>query len=262
VNACSLEGTSEVILEIANRGYFRIGTSDTLTLTYSVDEESSVIENIHLGEELLQGDSTTVTFTTGHDFSGAGSYGIQASVLWSKDKNLSNNLLSQTLNVWGIPDVEIEGAGDSVIGDLPVILNATPGFDVYTWQDLSMGSSYEVTEPGLFWVMAIDAHGCADTDSVYVDSETDIEGPVFTSGQVAIYPNPASEKVYIQFEPPVESMVRLELFTMSQSLVLQKEVKHSLITETQLEVQQLIPGTYLLRITSDGIPQHYKVIVE
>ena len=49
---------------------------------------------------------------------------------------------------------------------------------------------------------------------------------------------------------------------MSRSLVLRKELKHALITEAQLEVQHLIPGTYLLRITADGIPHHYKVIVE
>ncbi|MGW8316575.1 MAG: T9SS type A sorting domain-containing protein, partial [Bacteroidales bacterium] len=262
VNACSMDGVSPVTLEITNQGYFRIGTSDTLTFSYSVDGGSSVIEKIQLDRDLLQGESTTVTFTTGHDFSATGSYEIQASALWSKDENLSNNLLTQTVNIWGIPDVEIAGVGDSVITDLPLILNATPGFAAYIWQDLSMGGSYEVTEPGLCWVMATDGHGCTDTDSVYVDSETAVEEPVFTAGQVSIYPNPASERVYLQFEPPVESSVRLELFTMSRSLVLRKEVKHPLITEAQLEVQHLVPGTYLLRITADGVPYHYKVIVE
>jgi hypothetical protein len=89
-----------------------------------------------------------------------------------------------------------------------------------------------------------------------------LKPPAFTAGQVTIYPNPASERVYIQFDPPVESSVRLELFTMSRSLVLRKELEHPLITETQLEVEHLIPGTYLLRIIADDIPYHYKVIVE
>ena len=262
VTSCSLEGVSQVALEISNLGYFRIGTSDTLTLSYSVDGGSSVIEKIQLERDLLQGESATVTFLTGHDFSAIRNYQVQASVLWPKDENLSNNILTGTVNVWGVPDVEIEGVGDTIATNLPLVLNATPGFDTYTWQDLSMGPSHEVTEPGLCWVMAIDAHGCSDTDSVYVDSQTAVERPALAAGQVSIYPNPASERVHIRFDPPVESDLRLELFTMSRSLVLRKELKHALITEAQLEVQHLIPGTYLLRITADGIPHHYKVIVE
>ena len=263
LSSCELEGTSEVSIEIANNGYFRIGTEDTLIISYSVDGVSSVIEEIQLERELLQGDSTTVTFMTGHDFTSLKSYLIKFSLLWSLDENLSNNLLSSTVNVWGYPHVEIEGAEDSILGDLPVTLTASgSGIAAYLWQDLSAGPSHEATAPGHYWVLATDIHGCADTDSVYVDWATSARAPGDLPGQVYIYPNPAGEVLHVALDFEVEKEVRVELYNIANSLIYREDIKSSAVRETQIDVQDLIPGTYLLRITVDQVPHHFKVIVE
>jgi hypothetical protein len=262
-SACDLDGITVVSIEIANNGYFRIGTEDTLTISYSVDGGSSVIEQIQLDRELLQGESATVTFSTGHDFSALGSYDIQFSLLWSLDENLSNNLLGSTVHVWGYPDVEIEGTGDTLISGMPVILNASgTGLATYVWQDLSTGPSYEVTAPGHYWVMSTDLNGCADTDSVYVDSETSVPPAGLGPGKVRIYPNPVSEVLYVELDMEVDKEVRVELYNVANSLIYREDIRSNAVRETRIDVQDLIPGTYLLRITSDEIPHHFKVIVE
>jgi hypothetical protein len=262
-SACDLEGITVVSIEIANNGYFRIGTGDTLTISYSVDGGSSVIEQIQLDRELLQGETATVEFSTGHDFSALGSYDVQFSLLWSLDENLSNNLLSSTVHVWGYPDVEIEGVGDTLITPLPVTLNASgPGLATYMWQDLATGPSHEATVPGLYWVMSTDLNGCADTDSVYVDSETSVPAAGLAPGAVRIYPNPVSEVLYVELDLEVDKEVRVELYSVANSLIYREDVRSNAVRETRIDVQDLIPGTYLLRITADEIPHHFKVIVE
>ena len=261
-SSCSEEGISVVSLEIANNGYFRIGTDDTLTISYSVDGGSSVIENISLESELLQGDSTIVTFFTGHDFSALGSYEIQASLLWTMDGNLSNNLVNSTIHIWGYPVVEIEGVGDTLFSNLPVTLDAGVGHTAYMWQDLSTGSSYEVTEPGLYWVMAMNEYGCTDTDSVQVFNGTAISKMNSLSGQVRIYPNPASDVLYVALEMEQQEEVRIELYSVANSLIYREDIRSSEVKEAHIDVHDLTPGTYLLRITSDEVPHTFKVIVE
>jgi hypothetical protein len=252
-----------VSIEIANNGYFRVGTDETLTISYSVDGASSKNEQVQLERELLQGEYTTISFSTGHDFSVLGSYEIQFSLFWSLDENLSNNLMSTTVHVWGYPDVEIEGVGDTLITDLPVMLNASgSGLATYLWQDLAAGPSHEATLPGHYWVMSTDLNGCADTDSVYVDSETSVPVAGLEPGAVRIYPNPVSEVLYVELDMEVDREVRVELYTVSNSLIYREDIRSSAVRETRIDVQELTPGTYLLRITADEIPHHFKVIVE
>ncbi|MEZ5196474.1 MAG: choice-of-anchor L domain-containing protein [Bacteroidales bacterium] len=52
------------------------------------------------------------------------------------------------------------------IGDT-MVLNAGSGFTSYNWQDGSSGSTYTVTETGLYYV-DVTMDGCSDTDSIYI----------------------------------------------------------------------------------------------
>ena len=41
-----------------------------------------------------------------------------------------------------------------------------------------------------------------------------------------------------------------------------QDMKQAQLTEAQIDVQDLIPGTYFLRITTDDVPFNFLVIVE
>jgi hypothetical protein len=261
-SSCSLDGISMVAVEIANNGYFRIGTNDTLTITYSVDGGSSVLENVWLDSELLQGESTIVTFTTGHDFSAPGSYEIQSGLIWSKDEDFSNNLLINTVHVWENPDVEITGVGDTLYTSLPVTLDAGAGHTGYLWQDLSTASSCEVTAPGLYWVMVTNDYGCTDRDSVQVFNGTSVGEKGMLPGQVRIYPNPVSEVLHVALDMETQEEVIIELYSVSNSLLYREDIRSKAVKETHIDVHGLIPGTYLLRIITDEVPHTFKVIVD
>jgi len=107
VSSCQLDQNHAPSIEISNNGFYRISSRDTLTISYSVDEGSSVLENAQLDEDLDPGQSVVLTFASGYDFSGIGTYQLQTNVIWGKDTDLTNNMILSTVQVWDPPVVEI-----------------------------------------------------------------------------------------------------------------------------------------------------------
>ncbi|MCK4746468.1 MAG: T9SS type A sorting domain-containing protein [Bacteroidales bacterium] len=120
----------------------------------------------------------------------------------------------------------------------------------------------EVTEAGLYWVTVTDGNGCSASDSVYVDAGTSTEGRVILPGQVRIFPNPAKDVLHVEFDLDVERAVTLELYSIVNALIYREDIKRARVTEAEIDVQGMIPGTYYLRIITDDVPHNFLVIVE
>ncbi|MFO7669276.1 MAG: T9SS type A sorting domain-containing protein [Bacteroidales bacterium] len=262
VVSCETDGPGLVSMEIKNNGYYRISSAETLTITYSVDGGSSFIEQVHLDHELQLGESTVLTFTEPFDFSSPGSYQLQVSLIWSADQNMANNLLLGSVDTWENPDVTINEGADTLITSLPVTLEADPGFASYVWQDQSRGSAVQATRYGTFWVTVTDDHGCPGSDTVVLVSLTSAGSELAASGSVRIYPNPVKDRLHVALDLDVEKQVTIELYSIVNALIYREDVKRAMVTVRQIEVQDLPPGSYYLRITTDKTPHNFIVIVE
>jgi hypothetical protein len=262
VSSCTPEENHQPTLEIRNNGYFRIPSSDTISIAYSVDGGASEVETLQLGSDLPPGQSVVLSFETGYDFSEIRSYQFQASVIWARDENRSNNDLLSEVHVWPSPTVEIGGGLDTLVSDFPLTLDAGPDFSAYIWQDLSTTSTYEVTTSGLYWVEAADEHGCTDRDSVYVASITSSGDVLKLQDQIRIYPNPSSEVLFLALDLEREQNLVVELFSISNALIFRKELGKIKTSETRMNVQDLTPGTYFIRVSLDGRPYNSLVIIE
>jgi hypothetical protein len=164
--------------------------------------------------------------------------------------------------IWEAPVVDLGQGLDTIRPSLPAMLDAGTGYISYVWQDNSTASTYEVTNAGLYWVMVTNDNGCSIRDSVYVDAGVFTEQWVILPDQVRIYPNPAKEVLHLAFELDVEREVILEMFTIANSLVYREDIKRAMVTEAQINVQDLTPGTYFLRVTTDHVLHNFLVIVE
>jgi hypothetical protein len=262
VSACELDQKTPVYFEIMNNGYYRISTEDTITITYSVDSGSPIVEEINLTSELQPGQTRVLTFSTRHEFSGLGSYQLDVDLDYAPDENLSNNDHSSTINVWGFPQVEIGGGQDTIITELPYSLDAGGGYTSYLWQDNSTNSWFDVTQYGLYWVRITDQYGCSDQDSVYIDSETHTNNISAVQGQIHIYPNPVQDILNVDVEFDSEKEVILEIYTVVNTLVYKKDPLRTKLARTEIDVNDLAPGSYIVRITVDQIPHTTMVIVE
>ena len=95
-----------------------------------------------------------------------------------------------------------------------------------------------------------------------MDAGVSAEQWVILRDQIRIYPNPVKEVLRVTFDLDVERKVILEMYTIANSLVYREDLKRGMVTEAQINVQDLTSGTYFLRITADDIPYNFLVIVE
>jgi hypothetical protein len=76
---------------------------------------------------------------------------------------------------------------------------------------------------------------------------------------VKVYPNPASDVIYIQFEQAVDSEITLTMLD-SQGRLVKKDVIEATLTEKPVNLQDVAPGIYYIRLTKGKLVNVYKVV--
>ena len=262
VSSCELDQNNPVSIEIINNGYYRISTDETFTISYTVDGGIPVNEDITLSSTLQPGNTRIVTFAAGYDFSLPGTYQLSVNLDYTPDENPVNNAASSTVSVWGVPVVEIGDGKDTLKTSLPVILDAGTGFTSYLWQNGSVGSTITVTQWNLFWVMVTDDRGCTARDSVYVHSPHSVNDLQIFPRKITIYPNPVKDLLHVVIEMEGVRNITMELYTLSGIPVYREEFKQVQLIDKELEVVEMTPGVYLLRITAGNMTRTFRVVVE
>ena len=261
-SSCSLGSNESVIVEITNNGYFWITTTDTITLSYSVNSQSSVFEKTTLDTRLMPGESRNITFSQGHDFSQVQTYTVNFSLIYEKDKNFSNNLLNTSLHVWGSPEVTLADGAETVETSLPYTLDAGSGFSSYLWQDNSTGSTLEVTSFGTKWVQVTDENGCVGADTVLIKDPTFINNSLYLDESISFYPVPATDFLHLIMEMEGDHPVSIEIYSVVNKLLYRRDIDHRNYSELQLDVRDFVPGSYFLRIVSEDMAVMHKIIVQ
>jgi hypothetical protein len=98
-------------------------------------------------------------------------------------------------------------------------------------------------EPGFYNLLIIDANGCVTTtDSIEVTDET-VGISITPKLNVRVYPNPARNQLYIDLTEDMQYQIQL----MSMQGILVDQWKDAKV----LNVSEIIPGSYILKITSN-----------
>jgi hypothetical protein len=262
VTGCATQGESDVSVELVNNGYYRISAEENVTLTYSVNSGSSVLEQLDLESDLMPGESRVITFNQRYDFSVAGDYQLQSSIIYLPDQYGSNNVVTGSVSLWALPEIDLGAGKDTIVPGLPATLDAGSGFTSYVWQDNSTASTLDVDQAGLYWVRVTDENGCMNYDTVIVMVGTSARNQTDFPDGIRIFPNPVQDVLNVVIEHHVDKEVILELYSITQALVYRKDIKRVQVSEVKIDVKDLTPGTYYLRITADEIPYSFLVIVE
>ncbi len=91
---------------------------------------------------------------------------------------------SQSIQVVALPQVSItsdQPAPFQVCQGTSITLNATSGFDSYTWSNGAVGSSITVSSSGTFTVTAVSANGCSATSAAASVQVNPSPAPVITA---------------------------------------------------------------------------------
>lgn len=142
-------------------------------------------------------------------------------------------------------------------------VSATMAQDIAMQVVASAGGYFENTNAGISmsWTLGEVAYTTLSSSEYIITQgfqqgdlfSTDIENPDITSTDIKIYPNPASEKVYIEtLSENNKGNSTIELFDITGRRVEHRIVKLEESTPYTLPVSSLKPGIYLIKITFDN----------
>jgi len=167
-----------------------------------------------------------------------------------------------TVNVYDLP--RIQPLPDSTLcAGKSIILHAGPGFDNYQWSTGSTDSLVSVDTTGHgagllpVWVY-VTKNGCASKDTALI---TFVVCPGMDDNPLAnrylIYPNPVSSGITIRVRSGESD--RIEVKVIGSTGVIRKQTGFEGVSH-EMELKDLIPGVYVMRITRGDQFIDYKFI--
>ncbi len=165
--SCTLGNAETVQIEIENVGTDTILTGQSIFVSYEVDDILQQTEAITMTSKFNPGDKLTHNFTKPFNFSTPGSYSIKAYTTFNGDINPFNNSSTKTIQVWGLPDVNL-GPDTAICQGSSITLDAGAGHSSYLWNTAATARTINVSTSGIYWAEVSDSHGCIFRDSISI----------------------------------------------------------------------------------------------
>jgi hypothetical protein len=165
--SCTLSATEQVQVEVENAGTDTLQVGQTLFVSYEIENILQQTEAITMTSKFKPGDKLNHTFTKTFNFSTPSSYVIKAYTTSNDDINPFNNSSSKTIDVWGLPNVNL-GVDTTICQGTTHTLNAGAGFSSYLWSTSATTQTIDVSTDGLYWAEATDSHGCINRDTINI----------------------------------------------------------------------------------------------
>jgi hypothetical protein len=138
---------------------------------------------------------------------------------------------------------------------------------VYTWVDCSDFSvegnaqTFAPTENGSYAVI-ISSGGCVDTSACVAINNVSLD-ELQTENLLSVYPNPAKEKIAVDFKLQNEANIAIELTDLTGKVIRSKMLGNTIAGAHSIEIETgtLSNGIYVLNLSTDGNIRSHKVII-
>ena len=171
-SSCQLSNQEQVSITVINDGSGTITAGTTLPLAYQINEQPAVEETYTTESDLAPENTVSITFTQLTDMSQPGDYQIKSWTRLDDDINPDNDTTVTTITVYGYPVVDL--GPDTMVTQLPVLLDAGPGFASYQWQDGSTQQTFNAEAYGWYKVTVTNEQGCTGSDSIFLSPERNL----------------------------------------------------------------------------------------
>jgi len=245
---CILTEREEINALVKNLGTKPVLYSD-IELIAQVDGRVPVTTNIGSAQVMNPGDTIEFSCGTLYNFSTEGDHTVTLYTVVNNDANPSNDTLEVTVTHYGIPHPELGGVNDTLQTSLPHTLDAGDDYASYLWNGIPGDRTYDVDSYGWATLEVANPAGCLGGDSIFLMQPTGIMDLSLT-GELTIYPVPASQFLHIEYRGEKEEDLYLSLFDSSGRKVIQKEYKRKKEISDTLELEGLARGVYYLRLYS------------
>lgn len=83
-----------------------------------------------------------------------------------------------------------------------------------------------------------------------------------TQTNLIVYPNPATDKIFIQYSEPVSNSMGIKIYSIEGKLLAQKEGISHFGSVTEIDLSDLSKGIYICQISDGNFVQSVKFIIE
>ena len=151
--------------------------------------------------------------------------------------------------------VDVTPASGEFVADGEAIVNISGGAMPYdiTWSNSETGTTSTGLLPGNYSVVVIDNNGCFTTTPFVVNWVNAVDENMMVYG---IYPNPAKDEVFIQFEGKFANSV--SIYDMLGKEIIEL-VPNSDVN--RLDISNLQIGVYFVKVTFDGKEFTHKLVI-
>lgn len=142
-----------------------------------------------------------------------------------------------------------------------ILLNIVGGVPSYqvVWNIGETGTFIDDLDAGIYVATITDANGCTLEVSYEITISTSISS--FDSRALEVFPNPSLGLIYIQLPDALTGQYALDL-TDIRGRKISHQTGPSAVSQVFLEVDQYVPGLYLLSITDDRQTYQAKIIFQ
>ena len=258
---CSGQATElPVTVRLTNSGNMTLAAGETFTLSYQYLDRPAVEADFVLSASLAPAASANFSFPLKESFSSLTSFPFLVSLTYDADQLNTNNQIQKAVSILPLPVPSL--GGDIFTSDpTSVVLFAGDGFTSYLWQNGNTTPNFHVQEYGTYTVTVTDQNGCRGSASVKVSPSTALKDPSGQGPRVMVYPNPARHQVIIRMEGLQAGEQTLELRNQTGSLILSRKVLGQQMAEETIDLQQLTPGLYYIRLLQGNRTSVYKLII-
>jgi trimeric autotransporter adhesin len=191
-----------------------------------------------------------------HTYQTHGIYTVSLTVIYADGTNTHSEEDYIVVNekpelLFEVTDESVAGVSDGAIsmtisgGESPYIINWSNNAHTETIINLSAG---------VYSVVVIDANGCIAVGNATVEVDTDIAGTI--ADEIKIYPNPASETLYIVSSTEINS---INIYDISGKRIFTKDVIDKTCEIALLDIKS---GIYFIEISCDSGTVMQKIVKE
>lgn len=263
------EEQDSVHIEITNVGVVNIPAGQSFTVGYLVNNGNKVTETFNLSNAMNASDTREYVFDK-FTYSSAGNYKFKPFVKLSDDGDVSNDTLpddqSYTITI-SQPEVEFVGQSDTIYFDdgdsYEIQVNGS--YLEYAWSNGATTASIVVTNEGAYTVTVTDQYDCQAEGTFWClyNEDTGFDNIISGDGYtLSYYPNPATDKVMVEFDNRKPSDVRIEIVGINGQLLFNTELKDIKTYLESIDVNNYANGIYYLRFRINGDFYTRKLIVQ
>ena len=151
----------------------------------------------------------------------------------------------------------------AIAGGQSVVLDAGAGFASYAWSTNASTQQISVSGAGNYMVTVTDSYGCSGSDAIYLAVLTAVHSLEYDGAVMQAYPNPATDKITIEFNDKISGNIHIKLVSMDGKIVRTDDVSKSSGSFSRIySLSGIASGMYMLVVENEKYSSTIRVIVE